>query len=126
MIIGSFASLVFFCKNAFLEEIKKMSNELNEKIPLGAGKKVDLFLVKLKEKFEQHLEWLRPLDPLERATGGFEAAIKFMMETDNTNLLGHFWEAVNALDWTRNESLASVVPELEKLRSYEPDWAKRK
>jgi hypothetical protein len=82
--------------------------------------------LELKAKFEAHLEWLRPLDPLERATGGFEAAIKFMMETDNSAKLGHFWEAVNNLDWTRDEKLASVVPEIERLRSYEPDWARRK
>jgi organic radical activating enzyme len=82
--------------------------------------------LQFKKEFEEHLEWLRPIDPLHRATGGFEAAIKFMMETDNSHLLGHFWEAINNLDWSRNESLVAVVPELEQLRSYEPDWAIRK
>jgi radical SAM protein with 4Fe4S-binding SPASM domain len=82
--------------------------------------------LQFKKEFEEHLEWLRPIDPLQRATGGFEAAIKFMMETDNSRLLGHFWEAINNLDWSRNESLVAVVPELEQLRSYEPDWAIRK
>jgi hypothetical protein len=32
----------------------------------------------LRAQFEQHLEWLRPQDPLQRATVGFESAIKFM------------------------------------------------
>lgn len=74
----------------------------------------------LKKEFEEHLEWLRPLDPLHRATGGFEAAIKFMMDTDNTRLLPNFWETVNDLDWTRNESLVKVVPELNKIIEYRP------
>jgi hypothetical protein len=47
--------------------------------------------LQFKKEFEEHLEWLRPIDPLQRATGGFEAAIKFMMETDNSRMLGHFW-----------------------------------
>jgi hypothetical protein len=74
----------------------------------------------LKKEFEEHLVWLRPLDPLHRATGGFEAAIKFMMDTDNTRLLPNFWETVNDLDWTRNESLVKVVPELNKIIEYRP------
>lgn len=73
-----------------------------------------------KKDFEEHLEWLRPLDPLHRATGGFEAAIKFMMETDNSHLLPKFWHAVTDLDWSRKESLMSVVPELERLLAYKP------
>jgi len=75
---------------------------------------------RFKRDFEEHLEWLRPLDPLHRATGGFEAAIKFMMETDNTHLLSKFWYAVSDLDWSRKESLMSVVPELECLLAYKP------
>jgi hypothetical protein len=74
----------------------------------------------LKKEFEEHLVWLRPLDPLHRATGGFEAAIKFMMDTDNTRLLPNFWETVNDLDWTRTESLVKVVPELNKIIEYRP------
>ena len=86
--------------------------------------RIDALPMDLKERFkkdfEEHLEWLRPLDPLHRATGGFEAAIKFMMETDNTHLLPKFWHAVSDLDWSRKESLMSVVPELECLLEYKP------
>lgn len=32
--------------------------------------------------YEKHLEWLRPIDPLKRATNGFESLIKFI-QTDN-------------------------------------------
>jgi hypothetical protein len=76
--------------------------------------------LKFKAQFEQHIEWLRPQDPLQRATGGFEGAIKFMMETDNSHLLGEFWNQVSDLDWSRKESLITVVPELEQLLEYKP------
>lgn len=76
--------------------------------------------LKFKKQFEEHLEWLRPLDPLHRATGGFEAAIKFMMGTDNSQLLPKFWYAVADLDWSRKEKLIDVVPELECLLEYKP------
>ena len=68
-----------------------------------------------KTQFEQHIEWLQPIDSIQRAVGGFEGAIQFMMATDNSHLLGDFWDKVNDLDWSRNESLLSVVPELESI-----------
>lgn len=74
--------------------------------------------LKFKEEFEQHIEWLRPIDTIQRAVGGFEGAIKFMMATDNSHLLPKFWHAVDDLDWSRKESLISVVPELEQIIEY--------
>lgn len=74
--------------------------------------------LKFKQEFEQHIEWLRPIDTIQRAVGGFEGAIKFMMATDNTHLLPNFWDAVDDLDWSRKESLISVVPELEQIVQY--------
>jgi radical SAM protein with 4Fe4S-binding SPASM domain len=76
--------------------------------------------LQFKQQFEEHIEWLTPRDSLHRATGGFEAAIKFMMETDNSHLLPKFWYAVTDLDWSRKESLMSVVPELQCLLEYKP------
>lgn len=70
---------------------------------------------RLRVKFEEHLEWLRPLDPLNRATVGFESAINFMMGTDNSSLLPKFWEKTRQLDSLRNENILSVIPELEAL-----------
>jgi hypothetical protein len=78
----------------------------------------------LKADFEQHLEWLRTVDPLNRATGGFEAAIKFMMETDNSHLLPKFWETTSDLDWARDERLIDVVPELAAILEYKPAWTR--
>lgn len=71
---------------------------------------------KIKHKFEQHLEWLRPLDSLQRATVGFESAINFMMSTDNTQLLEKFWQKTQQLDEIRNENILEVIPELAALK----------
>jgi hypothetical protein len=42
------------------------------------------------------------------------------MATDNSHLLKEFWETVNDLDWSRSESLVSVVPELEAIVQHRP------
>lgn len=70
---------------------------------------------KLKQKFQQHIQWLRPQDSLQRATTGFEAAINFMMATDNSHLYGEFWKRTRQLDDIRNERLLDVIPELSEL-----------
>ena len=73
-----------------------------------------------KQDFEEHIRWLEPRDGIQRATGGFRGAIEFMMATDNSHLLTEFWETVNDLDWSRSESLVSVVPELEAIIQHRP------
>ena len=70
---------------------------------------------KLKQKFEEHLEWLRPHDMLQRATKGFESAINFLMAQDNSHLQSKFWERTGQLDKIRNESLLDIIPELSEL-----------
>jgi len=77
--------------------------------------------LRFKQQFEEHIEYLRPIDTIQRAVGGFEGAIAFMMATDNSHLLGEFWKTVSDLDWSRNESLLSVVPELEAIIQYRPE-----
>jgi radical SAM protein with 4Fe4S-binding SPASM domain len=77
--------------------------------------------LELKAKFEQHLEWLRPRDHLNRATGGFEAAIQFMMAQDRSDMLPQFWKITSDIDWSRNESILQAVPELERLLKYKPE-----
>jgi radical SAM protein with 4Fe4S-binding SPASM domain len=74
------------------------------------------FKERLKRRFQDHIEWLRPQDPLNRATVGFESAINFMMATDNSRLLPKFWEKTSQLDTIRNESMLAVIPELEALK----------
>jgi sulfatase maturation enzyme AslB (radical SAM superfamily) len=70
----------------------------------------------LREKFLSHIEWLRPLDALQRATTGFESAIAFMDATDNTHLIDTFWRKTNELDAIRNENCLTVIPELKALK----------
>jgi hypothetical protein len=70
----------------------------------------------LKEKFQQHIEWLRPQDPLQRATTGFESAISFMDATDNTHLIDTFWRRTHELDAIRNENILDIIPELRALK----------
>jgi len=77
--------------------------------------------LRFKHEFEQHIEWLQDKDTIPRAIGGFEGAITFMMATDNSHLLPNFWKTVNDLDWSRSESLLSVVPELEAIVQYRPE-----
>jgi organic radical activating enzyme len=73
---------------------------------------------KLKQEIEQHLEWLRPMDPSQRATVQFESIINFMTSTDNSALLPKFWKTVDTLDRIRSESLLDVVPELKLIEQY--------
>jgi organic radical activating enzyme len=70
----------------------------------------------LKEKYQEHLQWLRPLDQLQRATVGFESAINFMSAIDNSELLPNFWSKTNELDQIRNENLLDIIPELSALQ----------
>jgi MoaA/NifB/PqqE/SkfB family radical SAM enzyme len=70
----------------------------------------------LKEKYQEHLQWLRPLDQLQRATVGFESAINFMSAIDNSDLLPNFWSKTNELDQIRNENLLDIIPELSALK----------
>ena len=82
--------------------------------------RIDIAPVKYKQrlriKYEEHIEWLRNQDPLQRATVGFESAIKFMMATDNTQLIDTFWRKTHELDSIRSEQLLDVLPELQALK----------
>jgi radical SAM protein with 4Fe4S-binding SPASM domain len=70
----------------------------------------------IQEKYERHLEWLRPLDQLNRATVGFESAITFMNSTDNTHLLDTFWRKTHELDSIRQEHVLDILPELRAIK----------
>jgi len=70
----------------------------------------------LTQKFQQHLEWLRPQDHLQRATTGFESAITFMNATDNSQLIPQFWDRTQQLDNIRKEKIMDCIPELAALK----------
>ena len=66
----------------------------------------------INERYQDHLSWLAPLDPLNRATVGFRSALDFMMATDNTHLLDTFWKRTHQLDRIRGENVLDHLPEL--------------
>ena len=71
---------------------------------------------RLRIKYQEHLEWLKNQDPLERASEGFKSAINFMLATDNTQLIDTFWRKTHELDSIRSEHLLDVMPELQALK----------
>ncbi len=75
----------------------------------------DSFKQKVKNKYEKHLEWLRPLDSLTRATKGYESGLDYMMRRDNFNRLNEFKSGMKKLDDIRNENILDTFPELEEL-----------
>lgn len=75
----------------------------------------DAYKDELEQKYQDHLEWLRPHDDLQRATKGFESAINFMRAKDNTGLQQKFWDRTQQLDSIRNEDILQVIPELARL-----------
>jgi sulfatase maturation enzyme AslB (radical SAM superfamily) len=70
----------------------------------------------LLERYQEHLEWLRPQDSLQRATVGFESAINFLQAIDNTALIPKFWAKTNELDNIRKENILDIIPELQALK----------
>ena len=70
---------------------------------------------KVKEKYEKHLEWLRPQDHLTRATKGFESGLDYMMRRDNFDQFHKFKDGMQKLDVIRNENILEVFPELKEL-----------
>lgn len=82
--------------------------------------RIDIATPEYKEElntvYRNHIQWLRQQgDPLGRATQGFEAAMQFMMATDNSALIPQFWEKTRQLDEIRNENVLDIIPELSKL-----------
>ena len=77
------------------------------------------FKQKVKEKYEKHLEWLRPLDHLTRATKGFESGLDYMMRRDNSSDLPKFKDTMQRMDNIRDEDIVKTFPELAEL--YETD-----
>ena len=73
------------------------------------------FKEKVKQKYQDHIAWLKTNDPLTRATKGFESALKWMYANDNIQHLDYFFENTRKYDAVRNEDTPSVFPELKEL-----------
>jgi organic radical activating enzyme len=74
------------------------------------------YKAQLLAKFTDHINWLRDQDLLQRATQGFESAVKFMMATDNTHLIDTFWRKTHELDDIRRENILDIISELAALK----------
>jgi MoaA/NifB/PqqE/SkfB family radical SAM enzyme len=71
----------------------------------------------IEHRYIEHLLWLKGQDHIERATNGFESAIRYMNATDNSYLIGKFWERTLQLDELRNECIYDYIPELKRLHN---------
>ena len=84
--------------------------------------RVDVLPQHLKEqarsKIEEHIEWLKPLDSLTRATTGYQGIINFMQQQDNSSQLPDFFRTNNLIDQVRNENFFEIFPELQDLKQY--------
>ena len=69
----------------------------------------------IKEKINAHLDWLRPLDHLKRATMGFESALRYLDSGNRQDQLPVFWQKMKALDEVRSQSTLETIPELHEL-----------
>jgi len=79
----------------------------------------------VKEKYDEHIKWVRTKDDLTRATKGFESALDWMFSKDNQKHLDLFFENTRRYDKIRNEDTTKVFPEWEELfKKYEKDKTK--
>jgi sulfatase maturation enzyme AslB (radical SAM superfamily) len=69
------------------------------------------------EKITNHIEWLRPLDHLQRATTGYESILNFIKQ-DQSDLLQEFFRVNDTHDEYRKESFEDIFLEYKDLRSY--------
>ena len=69
----------------------------------------------VKEKYEEHIKWLKPLDPLTRATKGYESALDWLYKRDLPQHLDRFFENTRKYDKVRNENFLEVFPEWKEL-----------
>jgi len=70
---------------------------------------------KLVAKYKEHVEYIRPLDGLQRATNGYESAINFINQPANEQLLQDFLKLTAQVDAIRDENFKETFPELSEL-----------
>ena len=73
------------------------------------------FKQQVKDKYEEHIKWLKDKDPLTRATKGFESAIDWMYQADNQKHLKLYFYNTRRYDKIRNENTVEVFPEWKEL-----------
>lgn len=86
--------------------------------------RIDIFPLRVKNEIilpalEKHLEWLRPLDSLKRATTGFEGIKNFLMANSRLDDWNRFHKEVYILDKIRKENFWKTFPEIAQFKDYE-------
>ena len=69
-------------------------------------------------KVQEHIEWLRPQDHLQRATSGYKGMLHFMNANNNSHLLKEFFRVNDVHDEYRKERFEDVFTEYKDLRQY--------
>ena len=69
----------------------------------------------LTDLYKSHIENIKTVDTIGRASNGFESAVKFINATDNSHLLPKFKQYVKLLDDRRNQKTVDVFPELKEI-----------
>ena len=73
------------------------------------------FKEQVKQKYEEHMVWLKTKDHLTRATKGYESALDYMMRRDKTDKLPLFFQNTRRYDEIRNENFLDIFPEWKEL-----------
>ena len=72
----------------------------------------------VRERILEHIEWLRPQDPLTRAIVGYESILNFMSADNKQHLLQEFFAVNDKHDTYRKESFEEVFLEYRDLRTH--------
>ena len=65
----------------------------------------------VKQKYKEHIAWLKTQDNLTRATKGYESALDWMFSKDNQKHLDLFFSNTRKYDKMRNEDTLDIFPE---------------
>jgi hypothetical protein len=66
-------------------------------------------------KYEKHIDYISPIDSMQRATNGYKSAINFIQQPSIPTLLEDFIKLTSKMDYIRNESFNDTFPEFEGL-----------
>lgn len=73
---------------------------------------------KIRHKVQAHIDWLKPMDKMTRATSGFNGLLSFMDAQQQQHLLPEFFKKTAELDELRGEDFFVTFPEYQELQNY--------
>lgn len=79
----------------------------------------DVMKQEVVEKYNTHIEYLKPVDEFSRASKGYMAAVNYITNTDNSKHIPDLLDKLKTLDRYRNQSFFATFPELERLQDYD-------